>query len=372
MKAVILAGGGGTRLWPVSRRRNPKQVEAIIGERSLLQATYDRVRRGFAPEDIIVSTSREHAPLVAAQLPELPTANLVAEPCRRDTASAIALALLHAAAHDPSEIFVTVNSDAYVRDESEYHRIIRAAGRAAAERPDHVILVGIKPAYPETGYGYIKTGGESLVLESDGRTDRVVAVERFIEKPDKDTAAEYVAHGGYLWNPTLIVGRCDTFLSLYDRHMPEHAAILSKIAAALRGGEGERGRGEVDRLFEKLSATLPDGRPASVDYGILEKERKLLALPADFGWADVGNWRAVQDIVSSGDANVVKGSHVGVDSRGNLIYNFSGKLVATAGVSGMIIVATDDALLICPRERAQDVKKIVAELSEKQSLRQYL
>ncbi len=363
MKALILAGGGGTRLWPVSRRRSPKQVEAIIGDESLLQATYARLRLGYAARDIFVAASRGQAARIKAQLPRLPAANLILEPCRRDTASAIGFALLHLARLDPADTFVIINSDAYVRDAKEYLRVIRAADAAVRRHGAPGALIGIRPDYPETGYGYIRTGKLVGRTRTDGRTDEVYAVGRFVEKPDLATARRYLADGRYLWNPTLIVARIDRFLDLYRRHLPEHDRLFARMAPLL----GNRGRrAAVDRLFAKLPSI-------SIDYGILEKARGLLVLPADFGWADVGSWRAVRDILARQPAdNVTKGLHVGIDSAGNLIYSFTGKLVATAGVCDMIIIETGDAILVCPRERAQDVKKIVSHLESRRHLKKYL
>lgn len=363
MKAIILAGGGGTRLWPVSRKQTPKQVEAIIGDATLLRATYDRVREGIAPEDIFVATAEAHGDIIRQQLPELPEANLILEPCRRETAAAVGYALLRISARDPQATFVTVNSDAFVRDVPQYHRVLRAAEQAVQKDPTRTVLVGIKPAYPETGYGYIKTGAPHDTATVDEQDFALHALDRFVEKPDLETAEKYLEEGGFLWNPTLIVGRVDTFLDLYRKHLPTHALYFDRMRSAF-GTEDE------DETVRAHFARIP---AISIDYGILENAAGMLALPADFGWADVGHWRAVSEILADNPkANVIKGRHVGIDSDSNLIYGYGGKLIATAGIKDMIIIDTGDAVLVCPKDRAQDVKKIVGALEEDLELQKYL
>jgi len=363
MKAIILAGGGGTRLWPVSRQGSPKQLEAVIGDRSMIKVTYDRVRKGFAERDIFISTSVSQREQIMAQLPGVPEEQFIFEPHRRDTASAIGYALLHVARVSPLATFVIINSDAHVRDQREYHRVISLAGGEAERRHCSAVLIGITPSYAETGYGYIKTGEFVDRPESGNDNDHLFVVEKFVEKPDAKTASQYLAHGGYLWNPTLIVGTADRFLSLYEKHLPEHAAIFKKLKPLI----GQFGReAEIAALFE----TLPK---ISVDYGILEKEKNLLVLPADFGWSDIGNWRTVRDILAEHDRqNVVRGRHLGIDSAANLVYSASGKLVATVGVSDMIIVETDKALLVCPQCRAHEVKNLVAMMEKSEEMKEYL
>lgn len=357
MIALVLAGGGGTRLWPVSRKSKPKQVNAFVGEHSMLKVTVARLREQFAVEDIFIAAAAGQADSIRAELPDLPNDNLILEPCRRETASAIGYALLQISRRRPDEVFVLVNSDAHVKDVAGYHRAIATAGRHA-ERGE-TVLIGLTPAYPETGYGYIKMGSPVSADEEFP----LHQVECFVEKPDQEKAKQYLADGRYLWNATLIVAPVDGFLRLYDQHLPEHASLYSKMKESF-GTPNEAT--EVERNFARLPAV-------SIDYGILEKEQRLLVMPAEFGWQDIGNWRTVREVLAEREnENVVRGRHVAVDSDTNLIHCPEGKLVATVGVSGMVIVDTGDALLICPQDRAHEVKDIVKRLGEDEKLGEFL
>lgn len=352
MKVVILAGGGGTRLWPLSRETKPKQIQPFLDKETLLQKTYKRIRRGFSPRDIFVATNSTFADLVREQLPRLAADHFFIEPVRRDTAAAIGLvtALLHR--ENPKTIFTTANSDHYMKDEGEYLRALKLAGRVVADHPDYTALLGVNPSYPETGYGYIQMDGSF----TEYGKDHVFRVKRFIEKPPIERAKEFQGKWEYLWNPGMFVWRADTLLNLFAEHLPATHKILMRIA----------------KNPSLLAKEFPKIKPISIDYGIMEKTKKLLVIPADFGWSDIGHWKTIYDALAHNDtANVVRGRHVGIDSRGNLIYSLTGKMVTTVGIKNMIIIETEDAILVCPKERAQDVKKIVAELTRK-GMKKYL
>lgn len=356
--ALILAGGGGTRLWPVSRKKTPKQVQPFTDNETLLQKTYHRIEKGFAAENIFIATGRQHCSLIKEQLPQVLPGQFSLEPARRDTAAAIGFAVLQIYKRDPEAIVVTINSDAFVKNEAEYLRILELARTTVEKNRDHIVLIGINPTYPETGYGYIKMG--KMFQEING--DKIFFVEKFVEKPDLETAKKYLSAWEYLWNPALFVFSAGYFLSLYEKYLSEMHEQFKIIEKALGTPDEER---IVKESFEKI-------KPISVDYGIIEKADKMLVVPSDFGWADIGHWRTVKDVLSQNEIdNLVKGSHIGVETKGSLIYNFTDKLVATAGVENMIVVVTDDSILICSKDQAQGVKKIVEQLEAKK-MEEYL
>jgi mannose-1-phosphate guanylyltransferase len=359
MAVVILAGGGGTRLWPLSRRGTPKQHQKLLGRTTLLQQTFRRVRgAGFAPRDIFLSASANAARLLRQELPRLPAANFLLEPERRDTAAALGYVAVLLAHRNPHTVFTTANSDASIRDERMYAAVLHAAQAEVAAAPHRCVLVGIPPTYPETGYGYIEVGRS---LGKRGRFN-LRTVRRFREKPDTATAKRYLASGKFLWNPAIFTWRADHLLTRFRRFLPRHYRALSRIARAL-------GTGRESAVTRAAFKTMPK---ISIDYGILEKDRDLAVFPASLGWADVGHWRAVHAVLAKhASENIVRGRHIGVATRGVFAVVPKGKVLATAGVEDLVIVDTPDALLVCSREAAQDVKLLVEQLTE-EGLERYL
>ncbi|MCX6786074.1 MAG: sugar phosphate nucleotidyltransferase [Candidatus Komeilibacteria bacterium] len=351
MKALVLAGGTGTRLWPVSRKKNPKQIEPLVGKESLLKTTVKRIKPSFKSIDIILSVNREQLPRIKKDLGSMVSGkNYLIEPIKRDTAAAIGLAAALIAKTNPQEIIVTVNADHYIKDSAEYLRVLKSAGEAVKKYPDHLVLVGIKPSYPETGYGYIKLKKPFAKIGPD----TFYQVDCFKEKPDLKTAKKYLANKNYLWNPAYFVFQAGTMMKLFQRHLPEQYKILTRIAAQPSLLKSE---------FKKI-------KPISIDYAIMEKSKKMLCLPAKFSWSDIGHFASLhKTLAKSPSANVVKGKYLGQDSSGNLVYNYTDKLVATLGVKNFVIVETNDVLLVCPKNRAQDVKKLVEELERKKMLK---
>jgi mannose-1-phosphate guanylyltransferase len=353
MKYVILAGGGGTRLWPVSRKNTPKQTLPFIGDKTLLQTTYERLAKAFRPEDIYISSNINQKEVIKSQLPNFPDANLILEPEKKDTAPAIGFAAVHLFNQDPESSFVTINSDAFVKNEEEYVRILKLAEKLIDKYPQKCVLVGLKPLYPETGYGYIKMASQMDKFD-DGRGgfDEVFEVERFVEKPNLETAKQYVSQWEYLWNPALFVWKTRNLLDKFKEFLPKHYEVLTQIKDDLLNTK------VVQEKFSQFE-------PISIDYGIMEKFKDMIVIPADFGWADIGHWRTIKDVLSAEDENLVKGSCLNEDCHGNLIYNYTDKLISTIGLRNMIIVQTEDVLLICPKEKSAEVKKIVEKIKEK-------
>lgn len=349
LHAVIPAGGSGTRLWPASRAGRPKFLLPLPGPRSMLQATVDRLLPIVPAENLLVITGSAHAVAVARQLPELPEENIVVEPVARGSGPAIGLGAALIAREDPDAIMGSFAADHYVADPAAFRRAVDVAAQAAAQ--DYLVTIGLRPAYAETGYGYIRCG--ATLFERDDLTAR--RVEEFKEKPDLETADRYVKSGDYLWNASMFVWRARTLLEEMRRLLPDIYEPLVEIAA--NWDTPER-----DEVVERL---WPGLRDVTIDHGILEHAHRVAVVPADFGWTDLGDWHSLADVLASvaGENVVVEGSHIAVDTASTLVFG-NGRAVATLGVDNLVIVDTDDVLLVCHRSRAQDVRQIVQRLKE--------
>lgn len=360
---ILMAGGSGTRLWPYSREAAPKQLQQVLDRETLLQKAAKRLIRGFGAERLWITTTADQLSRVRRELPMIPLRHISVEPVRRETAPALGLALIRLLRENPEAMVVYANSDNYIGDVREFIRVLKAAESLARAEPDRVLLVGVRPTYPETGYGYIRLG-DLIARVRRGRSgeDEVFSVRAFVEKPDLKTAKRFLASWEYLWNPTLIVAQAATLLGKYKKRLPAIYQGLMRIRAALGT---RREQAVIEREYRAM-------RAVTVDYGILEKEQGMAVIPADFGWTDVGSWRAVYEILAERPrATVARGPHLALDSSGNLVMSASGKLIATVGLKDTIIVETEDAVLVCPKNRAQDVKKLVEELVKKK-LKKYL
>lgn len=357
--AVILAGGRGTRFWPRSRTRTPKQLLNIFGGETMLEQTVRRVAPVFSPERLWVVTQAEQAGAVRRQLPRLPQAHLLVEPEGRNTAAAIALAALHLRREQGDALMAVLPADQVIREAGRYRRIVRGALRLAAD-PAALVVLGIPPARPETGFGYIERGAAA------GRPGGLTAfaVRRFTEKPALAAARRYTASGRYWWNAGMFFWRVSTYLAALGEYLPETAAALEPLEPSI-GSRSYSGR--LRRAYRNLVNV-------SVDYAVLEPAsrarsgQRVYVLPAEIGWSDIGSWGAVYQLQARGaGATVSAGPQVSLDADGNYFW-VPDKLVAALGVHGLVIVETPDALLVCTRERAQDVAAIVKHL-EKRKLR---
>lgn len=338
VRAVILAGGSGSRLWPLSRQQLPKQFLCLEGECTLLQATVERLRPLIEPRHVLVVTGEEHAKGEAYHA--LAPYRTLLEPEGRNTAPAIALAaaLLSEEGEDP--VMVVLPADHVIKDVAAFQRAL--ADAVAAAREGLLVTFGIRPTRPDTGFGYIKAGpaGSSPVL----------AVERFTEKPDPATAARFLAEGGYYWNSGMFVWRASSILREIERHLPEMHALLEEMRAAWEGGE------DFGRVVKREFARMPS---VSIDYGVLEKSARVGLVPCEIGWSDVGSWDAVHDISAKDEGgNALQGNVLALGCRNSLIRSDK-RLVAAVGVEDLCVVETPDAILISKRGESQHVREIV-------------
>jgi len=343
---VILAGGAGTRFWPAGRRDRPKQLLPIASDRTMLRETLARCETLAPPNRTWIVTNERQAADTRTEAPEIPPAQILAEPHMRNTAAAIALAAAHIARREPDAVMVVLPADHVIQPPELFARTFEAAAKRAREAGT-LITVGIEPTGPATGYGYIETGDP--VAEIDGFEVR--AVKSFKEKPDAPTAAAFLAAGGYFWNAGTFVWSVDTFLAALNEHLPAHQAVLDTMASDLDAGRAPAA--DDYARFENVP----------VDIGIMERAQNVEVIPARFEWDDVGSWLALDRLRERDEqGNVVTGEHVGIDTSDCIVIGRPDHVIATIEVADLIIVSTPDATLVCPKDRAEDVKKIVEQL----------
>lgn len=343
--ALIMAGGRGERFWPKSRMDLPKQFLSLTGDgKTMIQLTVERILPLVDMEDIYIATNERYRHLVREQLPALPESNILCEPVGRNTAPCIGLGAEHIANKYGDALMMVLPSDHLIKYEPIFRHTLEDAC-AVAELDENLVTLGITPDEPETGYGYIK-------FDPNRTLERAYAVERFVEKPNLETAKEYLASQEYLWNSGMFIWKVSTILKNIQTYLPDMFEGLETIKAAI-------GTEQQDDVLKKV---FPDLQSVSVDYGIMEKAQNIYTLAGTFGWDDVGSWLAVGRIQKTNEfGNVVSGSVVSVNTR-NCIIQGGSKLIATVGLDDIVVVDTDDALLICNKENAGEIKKVLESL----------
>lgn len=359
--ALILAGGGGTRLWPKSRNATPKQFLKLVGEKTMIQLSAERIHSLIPWEKIIVITNELYKTEVERQLPQIPAKNIIAEPEKRDTALAMLTGALYAKMHDPEAVVINCASDHTVLNEAEFVRVMRSAAQVA-ESKSVLVTVGITPTRPATGFGYIKIGAEIAKIDTGLPLWKV---DSFTEKPDAKTAQSFIATGKYFWNANMYVWRVATLIEAFKQHLP---SLYEKTLPLSTSNP---------RKFHSLLPNIyATSETISIDYAISEKATNLVLLTGDFGWNDVGDWKVVYDLAEKdADDNVFMNDAQGaktlsLKSGKNLVYTDK-RLVALYGINDMIVIDTDEILLIIPKNESQDVKKLVEQL-KKEGKKRYL
>lgn len=343
--AIIMAGGSGERFWPLSTPDRPKQFLRLVGDKSLLRRTVDRIEPLIPIDRQCVVAGEQHAIRISEELPDLPPLNLIYEPIGRNTAACIGLASLFIARRDPDAIVVVLPADHHIIEAPAFLAAIEKAVQVA-RKEDVTVVIGIKPARPETGYGYIQSETE---VEAG-----VYAVLRFHEKPDEDAARRYLEEGNYFWNTGIFVWQNRAIEQLIKTFLPAHWSKLEEIRSAVG----------TPRYKDVLTRVYPTLEKISIDYGVIEKAEKIKMVQGSFGWDDLGSWTALDRILTRDqEDNVVIGRHVGLNTTNCIIYGQEGKVVATIGLRDLIIAETEDGLLICPKGRSQEIRNLLGRIS---------
>jgi mannose-1-phosphate guanylyltransferase len=356
MNILIFAGGSGTRLWPASRKSTPKQFLNFVGDSTLLQQTYKRMRKGFRPDQIYIATTSSYAKQIAAQLPKIKRSHFSLEPARRDRGPALGLAALIMKHESDDDIFATAWSDDHIKQEESYHKTLRIAESFLKRKPDSIIAVGITPSSPSTGFRYIQSGKNI--------DDSVLEVRKFTDKPSQKLAKQYFESGKYLINSGYFISSAGHILELYKKYRPECYRLLKKI-------EPDIGTKRQTATIEKFYPKMP-----SFDFEeiLINNPEELLVTPGSFDWADVGRWSVIKDIQSGLKENLTHGLTVSHETTGSLIYNYNSKkqIVTTLHVNNLVIVVTPEAILVADKNSSEELKKIIEKLKLDKDLNKFL
>ena len=351
MKAVILAGGTGTRLWPLSRQKKPKQFQKLVSNRTLFQEAVARLNF-LNPKDIYVALNQENLAEVRRQAPKIPRRNLIVEPALRDTASCIGLAAVHLHQKFPDETMAVIYADHLIQNTKEFQQKLKIAAKLAQAK-NTLNIIEVKAKFPNVHLGYVKIG--KMLTEKNNV--KIYSFKKFVEKPNLKTAQKFAKDFHYLWNTGYYVWRIDQILKQYQKYLPQTYRRLKTIQRSL-GTKQEKT--VIAREYPKL-------QKISIDYAIMEKvDPKLVRIiPADLGWSDIGSFEALHnELTQNPKDNLVKGKFIGLENQNNLIYNFGPQTIAGLGLKNLTIINTPDAILICPKNRGQEIKKLVEKMRE--------
>jgi len=355
--AVIMAGGSGTRLWPESRKKFPKQLLTIQGERSMIQGTVDRLGNLVGPEQVIVATTELLAGTIHQQLSQLPRESILCEPCPRNTAPCIGLAAMRIVREDPEATMVVLPADQVIEPAETFQEAIRFAAALVAERPERLVTFGIRPSYAAESFGYIERGEplRSEAASGFGHAPAAYQVRRFREKPSRPVAEEYLAAGTFSWNAGIFLWKARTILDALARYQPEMHGHLEAVAAAAGS----------DRFDEVLRREFAAIEGISIDYAVMEHAPEVVVIEAPFAWDDVGSWRALERLRAlDAQGNLIDAArHLEIDASGNIVRAADARhLVALMGVEDLVVIVTPDATLVAHKSREESIRKVIQEL----------
>ncbi|MCK4859606.1 MAG: mannose-1-phosphate guanylyltransferase [Candidatus Omnitrophica bacterium] len=361
---LIMAGGKGERFWPRSRTRNPKQMLSVVTRKTMIEDTLQRLEPFVDKQKIFVITNKQQSSSLK-KLAVLGRKRIIAEPLARNTAVAIGLGALLIKKENPQAVIACLPADHVIKKKTQFRKVLSSAA-SIARRKNALVTIGIKPNYPATGYGYIQAASCKLQAASKKtkkKDKKIFQVEKFIEKPKKEDAEQFLQSGSYFWNSGIFVWKASVILEAIEEHLPQLYSGLMRIENSL----GKKEQKEViERVYNNLKAV-------SIDYGVMEKAKNVFLVEGDFGWTDLGSWRAYWQFHKKNEkGNVCRGKCVNIDTYNSVVIGDRKRLTAVLGLSNVVVVQTKDAVLVCSQDRTQDVKMLVKEMSRRRGMKKFL